>query len=159
MKGFLKYFKNTSWLLTEKIIRMGTNLIVLSVVSRYLGVENFGIYNYIMGLTAIFITLSTLGVDSVVVKYLVEGKNSSNSIMGSAFVIKLIGSMFSTVLLFIFVSVMDVDDYVIKFSLLVMSVSFMQSVTIIDYYYQSIVKSKFISIISMLSLFFGCILK
>ncbi|RDX37212.1 flippase [Vibrio campbellii] len=159
MKGFLKYFKNTSWLLTEKIIRMGTNLIVLSVVSRYLGVENFGIYNYIMGLTAIFITLSTLGIDSVVVKYLVEGKHSSNSIMGSAFVIKLIGSIFSTFVLFMFVSIMDVDEYVIKFSLLVMSVSFMQSVTIIDYYYQSIVKSKFISIISMLSLFLGCILK
>ena len=39
--GFRKYFANTSWLLGERILRMGVSLFVGIYVARYLGPERY----------------------------------------------------------------------------------------------------------------------
>jgi O-antigen/teichoic acid export membrane protein len=44
--GFRKYFANTSWLLGERILRMGVSLFVSIYVARYLGPERFGLLSY-----------------------------------------------------------------------------------------------------------------
>jgi len=36
-QGFMKYFKNTSWFLLEKILRLTVGLFVGILVARYLG--------------------------------------------------------------------------------------------------------------------------
>ena len=43
---FRKYFTNTSWLLAERIIRMGVLLFVGIYVARYLGPERYGLLSY-----------------------------------------------------------------------------------------------------------------
>lgn len=40
----MKYFKNTSWLFGEKILRMTVGLFVGVWVARYLGPEQFGLF-------------------------------------------------------------------------------------------------------------------
>lgn len=42
-QGFMKYFRNTSWLFGEKILRMVVGLFVGIWVARYLGPEQFGL--------------------------------------------------------------------------------------------------------------------
>ena len=44
--GFRKYFANTSWLLGERILRMGVSLFVSIYVARYLRPERFGLLSY-----------------------------------------------------------------------------------------------------------------
>ena len=44
--GFRKYFANTSWLLGERILRIGVSLFVSIYVGRYLGPERFGLLSY-----------------------------------------------------------------------------------------------------------------
>ena len=41
-KGFMRYFQNTSWLMAEKIIRMGVGFFVSVWIARYLGPDQFG---------------------------------------------------------------------------------------------------------------------
>ncbi|MCH2545675.1 MAG: flippase, partial [Alphaproteobacteria bacterium] len=43
-----KYFSNTSWLLGERILRMGVSLFVGIYVARYLGPEKYGLLSYTM---------------------------------------------------------------------------------------------------------------
>ena len=43
-QGFMKYFKNTSWLFFEKILRMFVGLFIGIWVARYLGPERFGLF-------------------------------------------------------------------------------------------------------------------
>jgi len=43
-QGFMKYFKNTSWLFGEKILRMVVGLFVGIWVARYLDPERFGVF-------------------------------------------------------------------------------------------------------------------
>lgn len=42
-QGFMKYFKNTSWLFGKKILRMVVGLFVGIWVARYLDQEQFGL--------------------------------------------------------------------------------------------------------------------
>ena len=74
----MKYFKNTSWLFAEKIIRMMVGLFIGIWVARYLGPEQFGLFSYAVSFVGLFTAISTLGLDTIVVRELV--KNESNRV-------------------------------------------------------------------------------
>ena len=74
-QGFMKYFKNTSWLFGEKILRMVVGLFVGIWVARYLGPEQFGLFSYSQSFVGLFIAIATLGLDGIVVRELVKDEN------------------------------------------------------------------------------------
>lgn len=53
-QGFMKYFKNTSWFLLEKILRLTVGLFVGILVARYLGPEKFGLFSYAQSFVGFF---------------------------------------------------------------------------------------------------------
>ena len=59
-KNFMKYFKNTSWLFGEKILRMIVALFVGVWVARYLGPEKFGLFSYAQSFVALFSVVANL---------------------------------------------------------------------------------------------------
>ena len=69
---FRKYFTNTSWLLAERIIRMGVLLFVGIYVARYLGPERYGLLSYSNSFVGIFTGIALLGLDGIVVRELVK---------------------------------------------------------------------------------------
>jgi len=66
----MKYFKNTSWLFGEKILRMVVGLFVGIWVARYLGPEQFGLFSYAQSFVGLFTAIATLGLDGIVVRKL-----------------------------------------------------------------------------------------
>ena len=68
--GFRKYFKNTSWLMTERIIRMIISLFVGIYVARYLGPDLFGLLSYTNSFVGLFLAIATLGIESIVIREL-----------------------------------------------------------------------------------------
>ena len=56
--GFKRYFRNTSWLMLEKILRMGIGLVVGVWVARHLGPEKFGLLNYAQSFVFLFVAFS-----------------------------------------------------------------------------------------------------
>src|SRR6476659_7245925 len=58
---------NSGWLLADKIIRGGVGLIVAVWIARYLGPQSFGQLNFAIAFVALFSTISTLGLDGIVV--------------------------------------------------------------------------------------------
>lgn len=159
MSGFKRYFRNTSWLLSEKIIRMAVNLIMLSIISRYLGVENFGVYNYVLSFTSIFIALSTLGLDSIVVKYIINHPDKKLKIFGTSFVLKLIGAITCILIVISTIAIAEVNNNIKYYIVVVISITIVQSLNVIDYYYQSQVKSKYMSVVSLITLMLSSIIK
>ena len=65
-KGFVKYFKNTSWLFAEKILRMVVGLFVGVWVARYLGPERYGLFSYAQSFVGLFTAIATLGLNGIV---------------------------------------------------------------------------------------------
>ena len=65
--GFMKYFKNTSWLVVEKILRLVVGLFVGVWVARYLGPKQFGVFSYVQSFVALFTPIASFGLDSIIV--------------------------------------------------------------------------------------------
>ena len=86
----MKYFKNTSWLFGEKILRMVVGLFVGVWVARYLGPEQFGLFSYAQSFVGLFTAIAGLGLDSIIVRELVKDESKRDALLGTAFRLKLI---------------------------------------------------------------------
>ncbi|HRH35559.1 MAG TPA: oligosaccharide flippase family protein, partial [Catalimonadaceae bacterium] len=67
-----KIFENTIWLSSEKLIRLGGGLILSVLTAKYLGPEQFGLFNFIVAFTAFFQIVTGLGYEATLVKYLID---------------------------------------------------------------------------------------
>ena len=84
-QGFMKYFKNTSWLFGEKILRMIVSLFVGIWVARYLGPEQFGLFSYAKSFVGLFTAIATLGLNGIVVRELVKDESRREGLISTAF--------------------------------------------------------------------------
>jgi len=66
--GFIRYFKNTSWMMAEQFLRIIAGLLVGIWVARFLGPEQFGLFSYVLAFTAIFGGIAKLGLDGIMVR-------------------------------------------------------------------------------------------
>jgi len=157
--GFMKYFKNISWLFAEKILRMIVGLFVGVWVARYLGPEQFGLFSYAQSFIGLFSVFITLGLDVIVVKELLNKNSDDDLLLGTTFVLKLIGFIIMLCLILIITQVTDNDGnsniiiYFISFSFI------FQSFNVIDLYFQSKVLSKYVVMSNTVSLLISSIIK
>ena len=158
-QGAMRYLKNTSWLLGEKILRMTLGLFVGIWVARYLGPEQFGLFSYAQSFVALFAAIATLGLDGIVVRELVKCVDKRDELLGTAFLLKFIGALF--VLLFLGVSVfLQSNDYQTSLIIFVVaSATIFQSFNVIDFYFQSKVLSKYVVYGNIFSLLLSSIIK
>jgi PST family polysaccharide transporter len=135
---------NTGWLFADRILRMGVGLFVGVWVARYLGVEQFGVFNYGTAFVALFSTLSTLGLDAIVVRSIVREPEKRAEILGTAFWLKLFGGIAALVLAVSSIIVVRHDDQLtISLVAILSSVGIFQSFDTIDLWFQSQVQSKY----------------
>lgn len=157
--GFKKYFKNTSWLFGEKIFRMSVGMIIGILVARYLGPEKFGLLNYVISFVGLFGIIATLGINNIVVKKLVNNPHDENKLLGTSFVIRLIGSIILMLILTLFIQFTNNDNitnmyiYILAFSTVILSFN------VIDLSFQSKVKSKFVVYSNIFTLVITSIIK
>ena len=158
-KNFIKYFKNTSWLMAERLLRMIISLFVGTWIARYLGPEQYGILSYAQSFVAIFSVFATFGMQTILVRELVKNELEKHLLMGTVFFIKLIGSFIVLFLLAIAVTYTSNDNYTNTLIFILASAIIFQSFNVIDLYFQSIVLSKYIIFANSISLFMSTILK
>lgn len=155
----MKYFKNTSWLFGEKILRMVVGLFVGIWVARYLGPEQFGLFSYAQSFVGLFTVIATLGLDSIVVRELVKDVSRRDEIIGTAFWLKLLGAFGVLIVLAIAVNFTSNDAYTNTLVFIIASATIFQSFNVIDFYFQSKVISKYIVFANIISLFISSVLK
>ncbi|MCL6752170.1 flippase [Nostoc sp. CCCryo 231-06] len=96
--GLRAIIANTGWLFADRILRMGASLVVGVWVARYLGVQQYGLFNYILAFVSLFTPIFTLGLDDVVVRHLVRQPSNKEEILGTTFWLKLLGGIASVLL-------------------------------------------------------------
>jgi polysaccharide transporter, PST family len=96
--GLLAIIANTGWLFADRILRMGASLVVGVWVARYLGVQQYGLFNYALAFVALFSPVFTLGLDDVVVRHLVRQSSNKEEILGTTFWLKFLGGIASVLL-------------------------------------------------------------
>ena len=138
-----KYFSNTSWLLGERILRMGMSLFVGIYIVRYLGPEKYGLLSYTMSFVCIFSALLDLGHREVIVRELVLYPEQRNVILGSAILLRLSGAVFFVSGVAIGLQLVDNDEQTSLMIVIIALGMAFQSWELIDYYFQSRVQSKY----------------
>ena len=158
-QGFMKYFKNTSWLFAEKILRMVVGLLVGIWVARYLGPDKFGLLSFAHSFVGLFTIFATLGLDEVVVRELVKDESRRDSLVGTTFWLKLFGAFLVLLVLAFAINFTsnDVDTHILVF--IIASATIFQSFNIVDFYFQSKILSKFVAYANFISLFISTIVK
>ena len=157
--GFRKYFANTSWLMGERILRMGVSLFVGIYVARYLGPERYGLLSYANSFVGIFLALATLGLDEVVVRELVKTPEQREKILGTSFLLKLVGTLLMWVAIFAAVPFTEND---LQTNILIIIIAFgavFQAFNVIDLNFQAKVKSKYVVHAQFVQLIISSIVK
>jgi O-antigen/teichoic acid export membrane protein len=142
-----KIIKNISWLLFDKLLRMGIGVIFVVLLARHLGPNEFGLYNYITSLVALFLALASLGLNAIVVKELVEN-NRDVKILKTSFYLRLVGGFISYILLICTVFILKPNDDLSKYLVVILGLRlFFTSSDIFKYWFESQINSKYTVIV------------
>lgn len=135
---------NTGWLFADRILRMGVGLFVGVWIARYMGPEQFGIYNYAIVFVAMFSALSNLGLDGIVVRNIVRDPAAKDEILGTAFFLKFAGGIITFLVSVGAVLSLRSGDRVTCWLVGITAVgAIFQAFDTIDFWFQSQVKSKY----------------
>ena len=142
-EAFQKYFKNTGWLMFGKIL----SLFVGIIIAKFLGPDAFGDLSFAIAFTAIIAAIGTLGLDSFVIREIIDHPGKRNEILGTSFWMRLGVSLVLvplSVLIYIYLRSVS-DRQGTELTLIITfcaSALFFKSFNIIDSYFQSQVRSK-----------------
>lgn len=146
---FSRFSKNKSilnmlWLSGDSIIRMGLGFLVSVWLARYMGPDQFGIFNYALAMIAIYTAVASLGMNGVVVRELVRTPDQASVIMGSSFVLQIVGSILASLLVIASTMILRPNEWSVILIVLVMVPSvLLRSTDIIKYWFESVISAKY----------------
>ena len=141
-EGFQKYFRNTSWLFVDRVVRLVAVLATSIFVTRYLGPALFGQLNYASAFVGIFFALTSMGLDDIVARDLVRDPNKRDRILGTAALIKFGGSILLFVIVIGLAFAKHMDRLTIIMIALIAAAEFLKPFTVIEPYFNSQVKGR-----------------
>lgn len=153
-------FINILWLSADSLIRLGLGFLVSVWLARYLGPNDFGVYNYSFAIIAIYSAVASLGMNGVVVRELVKGDVSKEIVMGSSFALQIVGSFLASLFVLITILVLRPGELGLLYVVLLMLPSvLLRSSDIIKYWFESVISAKYSVIAQNISFFISSIIK
>lgn len=159
MEGFIKYLKNTGWLLVNRFFGMIIGFFVTVMVVRHLGPENNGILNFAISFVGLFGFIATLGLDNVIYRNLVKYPEKENVYLGTGLWLRMISGLIAIIGSIILGRIANADDTTFYTILIVSLAFFFQAFTLIIYAFQAKVHSYLVAISSMIVVAILAILK
>ena len=131
---------------------MVLSLFVGVLTARFLGPDNYGIINYGAAFVALFSSLCTLGLNSVIIKDFVDNPDEQGKAIGSAILVRFFSSIASALMIVGISFLMDGDEpiTVLAVSLCSIGVIF-QVFDTINYWFQAQYKSKITAIATLVA--------
>ncbi len=157
--GFRKYLANTSWLFMGRVFRMVLGFFVGVWVARYLGPDRYGLLSYAQAFVGLFGAIATLGLDGILVREIVKFPEKEGELIGTSFVLKLIGAFFTLLILAIAINFTSSDQITKILIFIIASSTIFQSFNIIDIYFQAKVKSKYAVLANIFAFLLGSTFK
>ncbi|MGB4774135.1 MAG: flippase [Daejeonella sp.] len=145
--AFNKYFKNTGWLLLARVGSLGIKILVGFAVANYLGSSSNGILNYPLAFVTFFIAAAALGLDGFLTRELLSNPQNKDKLLGTSFWMRLIaGFAILPLVYFTYLLINHIKsvETPLSYILVVALIGIIQSLNIIDCYFQSRVQAKFV---------------
>jgi O-antigen/teichoic acid export membrane protein len=130
-------------------------LVISVCTARYLGPNRFGMFSYAQSFVALFLVLSTLGLEGLVIRELVIGNYDRDVILGTSFFLQVSGSIILLGIMLLIVELVEFNSDMRVLILILTANSLMQPFRNIIFYFQSKVRSKFVVFAQVISLLFS----
>ena len=159
-EAFNKYFKNTGWLMFGKILSM----VVGFVIAGYLGASSFGDLSFASAFTMIMAAVAALGLDSFIIREIINEPAKKDEILGTALLLRLVVSLLLIPLTvgvyLIFHRYADQPGNSLTWVIVILSLAyFFKSFNVIDSYFQSQVASKYVVKVQNVSVILSALIK
>ena len=138
---------------------MAIGIVVTIAMGRYLGPNNFGVFNYVIAYVGLFSTITYLGLNEIIITEIVKFPQSIYKVKGTVFLLIFFASLI-TIFLIAFSLLFQSNNFTTNIYILILSLSLLfQPFYVIDYYFQSQVLSKYTVSSQFFSLIFISSLK
>jgi len=143
-----KTLKNSGWLVGDKIFYMTIGVFVTAIVARYFGPENFGQFNYALAFVALFTAISTLGMETLTVKTVIDESYDEGTILCTSLFMRICGGVVLTLMAVAIIKIIEPNDTNLHILVLIMSFTMIiKSMEVIEYWIQAYQKAKVSSLI------------
>ncbi len=144
---------NFSWLLFDKFSRASLNFVLFVFLARYLGPSEFGILNYLLALVFLFTSLSSLGINPVLINILIKDKkNINNNLLINSYILRFFASLFGYFIFISFIIFLHNKNIYLNYALIIGFTIIIKSYEVLFSYFESKSLSKYIVISQSLSL-------
>lgn len=138
-----RVINNAAWLIAGKVIHMVLSFVVSLISARYLGPSNYGLINYAAAYITFFSSVCTLGINSVLVKHLVDDPEGQGQTMGTTLLLRGVSSSLSALMIVGIVCIVDRSEPITIGVVALCSISMVfQIFDALNYWFQSKLQSK-----------------
>lgn len=160
MISFRKIFENIRHLGFESILKMLISFGLNAWLARSLGPNDFGLYGYVLSYGLLFSPFYEMGIDYITIKYVVDTDKSRESILGTSFLIKLLGGLFGFILVSTFAYLTEnADTHLFKLILILCGFQLLKSFDPVSAYFIGLSRSKVVTNFRNLSVLILAIIK
>lgn len=146
-----KLIGNSSWLVSDKIITIFIGLYSTSLVSKYFGPQILGQMNYVISITSLFISVSSLGLETLMIKELVEKKRNEGEVLYSGFVLRIIVSTLIVLVCMLIIYVLEPNQSMFHILTFIYSFNILiRSFEVLEYWVQANHLAKNISFLKII---------
>jgi O-antigen/teichoic acid export membrane protein len=157
--GLRQIISSVGWLSVEKLLSIVVNLTVGIYVIRYLGSGNFGKLSYCLSIVGMLEAIAKLGLDAIVLRNLVQEKEATPEILGTALILKLAGSLVTLALIVAVLPILSRDPQISWMTKLIALALIFRSSEVIEFWFRAQVLAKPMAIIGSLRLLFSSVMK
>lgn len=155
-----KVLSNISWILFGKLFYMVLNFIVGILSARFLGPSNYGLIGYAAGYITFFSSICNLGINSVILKELLDNVEDTGKIIGTSIICRFISSLLSLVSIFCICFFIDFGERNTILVVFLYSIAILfQIFEVLNYWFQSKLESKYVVITTSLGYIIMCLYK
>ncbi|MEG3092914.1 flippase [Sphingomonas sp. PB1R3] len=151
---------NASWLVADRVVRLGVGLFINIWIARYLGPTKFGLFNYAQAIATMFSFASTLGLPEILMRDLVGWPDRKRLILASAFILRVGGAVIVLILSMVFiVGTRPTEPSTWLIMAFLASAQIAQAMDVVDSEYQSAGKVSRIVLLRNLNFLFFSVVK
>lgn len=146
--------QNAGWLIGDKVVTMIIGVFVTAIVARYFGPVLFGQFHYALSFVALFTAISSLGLDTLSVKAIVDEEYDQGTILCTSLLMRISGGLLLIFLAAIIIRVLEPGDSYLHLLVFIMSLAMaFKSLEVIEYWIQAKQKAKISSTIRIAAYF------
>lgn len=138
---------NSIWIISERLIQAAISFFIQIATVNYMEPDSWGAIGYCSAFANVFLSLSALGLEYVLIKELTANPEERDTIMGSALLMRLLSGILSMTCMLLLVGVTkDFQPFYEWIALLISLQLIFHLSDLIDFYFQSRLESKHVAI-------------